>query len=269
MRSTRLLLSLSASAPVQDTLQPVAFPVLSQSLPAFATGPCLIPERREPSALYNHPPFPALPETYHPPMFVPQARRRPEVEDSLLWQYHLRTRIPRWRIREIERQREMDRIAEPYLARLREVSDQKKVEAVARALAGRQKADQIKEEQGRSWWAFLGEDEKVKEVERQQRSDKKQTMKGAPEKRRRRKSDEDAPPVGQEPVSPRRKRMGRPKPYTIPHPAARSPRRSHVMPGGFDSDDLTSDHRATVTSDVGTLWEDLRSVVDAGYRLWT
>jgi hypothetical protein len=245
MTLTEPLSSLSASAPVQDTVQPVAFPVLSQSLPILTTNPRPNLKRQDTSASYNPP---ALPMTYHWQTFVPQAQRGPQFEDSLLLGYRPHTRLSRWRIREIERQKEMDRIAAPYLARLQEVSRRKKVEAEARALAGQQKAARAKEEQAWSWWDFLREGEKMKEVEHQQPSEKNQTRKN---------------------VSPRRKRLGRSKPYTIPHPATRSPRRAHAMPGGFDSDDLMSDHHTTVSSDVGKLWKDVRSVVDAGYRLWT
>jgi hypothetical protein len=169
----------------------------------------------------------------------------------------------------------MDQIAEPYIAHLREVSRQKKVEAEARALARQQKVDRAKEEQEKALRDFLRENEKkvqkeLKEIERQQRSEaKRQTRRDAREKRRRRRSTENTPPEGKEaevPVSPHRKSSGRPKPYSIPHPATRSPRRSHAMPGGFDSDDLTSDQTG-VASDV--LWKGLRSAADMGFRLWT
>ena len=168
----------------------------------------------------------------------------------------------------------MDRIAEPYLIRLREVSLRKKAEAEARALAEKQKADRVSEERGRSWWDFWREDEKkalkeLTEVERQQRSEeRRQRRKDPREKGIRSESDENAPPkvLGQgAPVSSRRKSTGRSKPYSIPHPATRSPRRSHIMPGGFEPEDLTPGHQTGV---VPNIWEGLRSVVDVGYRLW-
>ena len=168
----------------------------------------------------------------------------------------------------------MDRIAEPYLAHLREVSRQRKVETEARALVGRQRAGRAEGEPEKSLGEFPREDGKkarkeLKEVERQRRSEeKRQARKIAREKRRRRKSAENMPPEGRETdvsVSPRRKSSGRSKPYSIPHPATRSPRRSHVMPGGFDSDDLTSDHSG-VAYDL--LWTGLKTAVHMGYRLW-
>ncbi|KAF9648468.1 hypothetical protein BDM02DRAFT_2264536 [Thelephora ganbajun] len=189
-------------------------------------------------------------------MFVPQVQQRPELGNTFAWWFHPRTRLPNWRIREIERQREMDRIAEPYIARLREVSRQKKVESEARALAGKQKADRKVQKE-------------LREIERQQRSEeKRQARKVSREKRRRRKSAENTPPEGHEPevsISPRRKSAGRSRPYDIPHPATRSARRSHVMPGGFDSDDLTLDQSGV---DHDTLWKGFRSAVEMGYRLW-
>ena len=169
----------------------------------------------------------------------------------------------------------MDQIAEPYLARLREVSRQKKANAEARAFTGRQKADRAKEEQdNRLRNSSRGTEKKkaqkvLKEVERQQRcEERRQARKDAREGRRRRKSAENVPPEGQEAgisVPPRRRSSDRSKPYTIPHPTTRSPRRSHVMPGGFDSDDLTSDQTGVVPD---AFWEGLRSAVDMGYRFW-
>lgn len=207
-------------------------------------------------------------------MSVPQAQQRPFPGSSFIWQYRPCPPVPRWRIRENERQREMDRIAEPYLLRLQEISRQK---AEARALAGEKKTDNANE-QGKSWWKFLRQDEKkvqkeLKEAERQQRSEeKRQTRKDSLEKRRRRKSNENTQPEDLEAegsVSPRRKRTSRSKPYSIPHPVTRSPRRSHTMPGGFDSDDLTSGHQTSVACDAHGLWKDFRSAIDEGYRLWT
>ena len=169
----------------------------------------------------------------------------------------------------------MDRIAEPYLAHLREVSRQKKVKTEARALVGRQRADRAEDEPEKSLGEFSREGSKkaqkeLKEIERQQRSEeKRQARKDAREKRRRRKSAENMPPEGRETdvsVSPRRKSSGRSKPYSIPHPATRSPRRSHVMPGGFDSDDMMSDQTGDA-SDV--LWNGLKTAVHMGYKLWT
>lgn len=141
----------------------------------------------------------------------------------------------------------MDRIAEPYLARLREISLQKKAEAEARALTGKEKMDQTDEEQERSWWDFLRREEKkalkdLTEIERQQRSeDRREAMRDG----KRSNLGENAPSDSLEKevsVSARRKRTGRSKPYRIPHPATRSPRRSNTMPGGFGSDDLTLSH---------------------------
>lgn len=225
----------------------------------------------------SDPPTPALAEAYCRPMFAPQAQRRPEFED-IFARFHRRTRLSSWRVREIERQREMDLIAEPYLARLREVSLRKKAEAEARALAGKKKTERDDEERGKSWWDFLREDEKkvrkeLTAAERQQRSEeRRQTRKNSREKRRHSSSGENALPEGQErgvSVSPRRKSTGRSKPYSIPHPSTRSPRRSHTMPGGFDSDDLRLGRQTSVVSDIDALWKGLVSVVDAGYRLWT
>ena len=169
----------------------------------------------------------------------------------------------------------MDQIAEPYLARLREVSRQKKADAVARASAGQQKVDRAKEEQDKPLRDSSRRTEKkkaqkeLKEVERQKRSeDRRQARKDAGERRRRRKSAENIPPEGQEvgvSVPPRRRSTDRSKPYSIPHPATRSPRRLHVMPGGFDSNDLTSDQTGVATD---AFWEGLRSAVDMGFRFW-
>jgi len=169
----------------------------------------------------------------------------------------------------------MDQIAEPYLARLREVSRQKKAEVEAHAFAGQQKADRAKEERGKSLGDSSRETKKkkaqkeLKEIGRQQRSEeRRQARKDAREGRRRRKSAENVPPEGQEAwtsVPPRRKSSDRSKPYSVPHPATRSPRRSHVMPGGFDSDDLTSDQTGVVTD---AFWEGLRSAVDMGFGFW-
>ena len=252
-------------------MQPAVLPVLAQSLPSFTTIPAyssLNPQRREQT--WIHPP-PVLVETYHRPMFVPQVQPRPEFGDTFAWWFHPRARLPSWRVREIERQREMDRIAEPYITRLREVSRQRKVDAEARALAGQQRTDRA-EESGNHLRYFFGEGEKkaqkkLKEIDCQQRSEeKRQARKDGREKRRRRKFAEntsDSPGVRGTEV--RRKSSGRSKPYSIPHPATRSPRRLHVMPGGFDSDDLTSD-QTNLTSDA--LWKGLRTAVDMGYRLW-
>jgi len=207
-------------------------------------------------------------------MFVSQVRQRPELEDTFAWWFPPRTRLPSWRAREIERQREMDQIAEPYLARLREVSRQKKADAEARAFAGQQRAYRARDEPDKPLRDSSRKTEKkrqkeLKEVERQQRSeDRRQARKDAQEGRRRRKSAENVPPEGQEAgisVPPRRRSSDRSKPYSVPHPASRSPRRSHVMPGGFDSNDLTSDQTSVVTD---AFWEGLRSTVGIGFRLW-
>jgi len=168
----------------------------------------------------------------------------------------------------------MDRIAEPYVTRLREVSRQKKVDAEARAFAEQQRADQAEDEPESSLRHSSREDEKkarkeLKKIERQQRSEeKRQARKDAREERRRRKAAEDTSDLrGVQETEGRRKskRSGRSKPYSIPPPETRSPRRMHAMPGGFDSDDLTSD-QTSLTSDA--LWKGLRSAVDMGYRLW-
>jgi hypothetical protein len=165
----------------------------------------------------------------------------------------------------------MDKIAAPYIARLEEVYRREKAEAEARALADKQRLSRADEERGKSWWGFLRRNRK--EVERQQRSEERRQTRGKSlEMRRRGKYGENAPPEGLEQevsVSPRRRSSGRSKPYSIPHPATRSSRRSHVMPGGFDFDDLAPCHQTSVFSDVDALWKGLRSVVDAGYRLWT
>ena len=173
----------------------------------------------------------------------------------------------------------MDQIAEPYIARLREVSRRKKDEADARALAGQQKADRANEEQDKSLRGSLRENENeaqkgLREIERQQRSEtRRQTRKDANGGRRRRKSAENTPPESQGvglSVSPRPKSSGRSKPYSIPRPATRSPGRSerlHVMPGGFDSDDLTFDQTGNAASDA--FWKGLRSAADMGFGLWT
>lgn len=242
--STNRLNSLSASAPLQNIMQPAVFPVLSHSLPAFTTIPTYPgPDcQRQESTFFHHPHPSTPPETYYYPTFVPRAQQRIDPDESFAWWFHPRPRLSRWLIREMERQREMDRIAEPYLARLREISRQKKAEAEACALAGQERTNRAQEEQGKSWWDFLREDGKkaqkeLKEVERQQRSEeKRQARKNAREERTRRKSRENAQPEGQEPeasVSPRRRSTGRAKPYSIPPPASRSPRRSYFMPGGF------------------------------------
>jgi hypothetical protein len=256
-------------------MQPADLPVLAQSFPAFtpiSAYPCLNPQREEPEWLHPSPPSAPAKSSYRRPTFVPQAQQRPGLEDSFAWWFHPCPRVPSWRIRELERQREMDRIAEPYITRLREVSRQK-VEAEARALAGQQKADRTKEEQEKALRVSLRENEKkaqkeLKEFERQQRSEaKRQARRDFREERRRRKSTENTPPEDQEvgvSVSPRRKSSGRPKPYSIPHPARRSPRRSHTMPGGFDFDGLTSDHSGVVSD---ALWKGLTSAVDVGLRL--
>lgn len=255
-------------------MEPVVLHTLAQSLPAFP-GPNLRQER--PSWLHPLPPFSLAETSYRRPMFVPRVQQLPELEGSFARWFQPRAHLPRWRIHEIERQREMDRIAEPYIARLREVSHQKKIEAKVRALDGRQKTNRADEGQHKSLKDMLREDEKkvqkeLKEVERQQWSEeKRQARKNAREERRRKKSAENLPSEGQEPavsVSPLRKRSDRPKPYIIPHPTTRSPRRSHVMPGGFGSDDLTLDRTTTATSDA--FWKNLKSAVDMGYRLvWT
>jgi len=258
-------------------MQPAVLPALAQSLPTFTPTPAyhgLNPQREEPNRFQPPPPSAPAEAYYCRPMFVPQVQQRPGREDSFAWWFHPRTRPPSWRTREIERQREMDRVAEPYLARLREVSRQKKAETEAHALAGQQKADRAKEERDKPLRDSLRGNEKkaqkeLKEVEHQQRSEeRRQARKDAREGRKRRRSAENVPPGGQETevsVPPRRKSSGRSSPYNIPHPATRSPRRSHVVPGGFDSDDLTSDQTG-VTPDV--LWKGLRSAVDVGFRLW-
>lgn len=257
-------------------MRPVVLPVLAQTLPAFATSSRPDLQRRESNVFCKQLPQPTLAETRCRPMSTPQAQQPPQLGSSFVWRYRPCPRVPRWRIRENERQKEMDRIAEPYLLRLQEISRQKN-EAEARALAGQQKTGKAKE-QGKSWWDFLREDEKkvqkeLKAVERQQRSEeKRQTRKDSREKRRRRKSDENTQPEGLEQegfISPGRKRTSRSKPYNIPHPVTRSPRRSHIMPGGFDSDDLTLDHQTSVACDAHGLWKDFKSAVDEGYRLWT
>jgi len=158
---------------------------------------------------------------------VPQPQQRSELDDILARQSRPSTRLPSWRIREIERQREMDQIAEPYLARLREISLQKKAEAETRALTGKEKMDQTDEEQERSWWDFLRREEKkalkdLTEIERQQRSE---------DRREARRDGKRSNPGENAPSDSR-----------IPHPATRSPRRSNTMPGGFGSDDLTLSH---------------------------
>lgn len=263
--STKLLFSLSTSAPVQNITQPVVLPV-------FAAAPAnssLNPQRQEQN--WFHPPSTLAEISCRRPVFAPRAQPQAELENTFAWLFHPRPRLPSWRAREIERQREMDRIAEPYITRLREVARQKKVDAEARALTGQQRTDRAKEEPENPLKRFFEEDEKkaqkeLKEVERQQRSEeKRQARKDAREERRRRKSVENTPPEVRE-TEARRKNSGRSKPYSIPRPATRSPRRSHVMPGGFDSDDLTSDQTG-LTSDA--LWKGLKSAVDVGYRLWT
>ena len=249
-------------------MQPTTLPVLAQSLPAFTTVPTscdLGPQQQEQNWFH---PSPALAQTSYPrPTFASQVQPRPELGNIFAWWFYPQQRPSSWRIREIERQREMDRIAEPYITRLQEVSRQKKVDAEARALTGQQRAGQAKKgSEGPSGY-LLVEDEKrarkeLKEIERQQRSEEKRQA------RRRRKSTEHTFPEVQETeasVSPRRRSSGRSKPYSIPHPATRSPRRSHLMPGGFDSDDLTSDQTG-LAPDV--LWKGLRFAVDMGYRLW-
>ena len=245
-------------------MEPVALPALAHTLPAAPTssGPC--PRRQEqnwlrvPSALAE--------DSYHT-TFVPQIQPRQRLENPPLWWFQPCPRVPRWRIREIERQKEMDRIAEPYITRLREISHQKKADAEARALSGRQRIDKEKSEKPLSH--LRGEDKAVrggvKEVGLQQRpEEKKQARKDAHEARRRRRSADDAPREVQETEGRRKSSFHRPKPYTIPHPATRSPRRLHAMPGGLDSDDLAWD-QTDFTSDV--LWKGLRSAVDVGYRL--
>jgi len=262
---------------VQNTVQPAILPILAQSFPAFTpTFANPGPQREAPNWSYFPPSAPIETSTSRP-MFVPQVQQRPELENSFAWWFHPRTRLSSWRIREIERQREMDLIAEPYIARLREVSRRKKVEAEARALAGQQKVDRPKKEQEKSWVGnpSTGDEKKLrrelKDIERQQRSgEKRQARKDARERRRRRKSAENTPLEGKEadvPVPPRRKSSGRPKPYSIPHPTTRSPRRLHVMPGGFDSDVQTPDQTSIFPD---ALWEGLRFAVDIGFRrLWT
>ena len=259
-------------------MQPDALHVPAQPLPAFVpilSYPGLNPQQEEPTWI-QPPSLPAFAEVpCRRPMFVPQAQQPLEFEDALAWWFGPPPRIPSWRIREIERQREMDRIAEPYIARLREVSRQKKAKAEARALDGQQKTDRAKEKQDMPPRDSLKGDEKkvekvLREIERQQRSEtKRQARKDAHEGRRRRNSTENTPPEGQEAkvtVSPRRKSSGRSKPYSIPHPATRSPRRSHSMPGGLDSDDLRSDQTGDAVSDA--FWKGLRSAVDVGFGLW-
>ena len=251
-------------------MQPTVLSTLAQSLPPFTTVPGLNPQQKEQKWLHPHP---APAETHRRPAFVPQVQPRPEFEDTLTWWFRSRPSLPSsWRVREIERQREMDRIAEPYIARLQEVSRQKKVDAEACALAGQQRKERAEEGSGNPSRYFLEEDKKkaqkeLKEIERQQRSEeKRQARKGAREERRRRKSAENtsgSPGVRETEV--RRKSPSRSKPYSIPHPAIRSPRRSHVMPGGFDSDDLASDQTGLTSDD---LWKSLKSAVGMGYRFW-
>ena len=272
--SIKQLLSLSGSGPIQSAMQPAVPPVLAQSLPSFTAVPAysgLNPQQQEQNWFC---PPPALAETYPHPTFVPQVRLRPGLE-STVWWFHPPPRVPRWRVREIERQRKMDQIAEPYIARLREVSRQKKVDAEAGALAEQQGTDQTEDEPENSLRHSSREDEKkarkeLKKIECQQRSEeRRQARKDAREERRRRRAAEDASALrGVRETEGRRKskRSGRSKPYNIPPPATRSPRRMHAMPGGFDSEDLTSD-QTRLTSDA--LWRGLRFAVDMGYRLWT
>jgi len=250
-------------------MQPTVLPVLAQSLPAFPaipvhSGP--YPQRQEQD--WSHPPRASAQTSYPHHTFISLIQQREDLENIFASWFHPRPRLSNWRIREIERQKEMDQIAEPYIARLREVSRQKKADAEARALAGQQRADQAKKESGDPLRHIFEEDEKktqkkLKEIERQQRSEEKRQA------RRRRRSTENTLSEVQETevrISPRRRSSGRSKPYSIPHPATRSPRRSHVMPGGFGSDDLTSDQTGLTSDD---LWKGLRSAVDLGYRLWT
>ena len=259
-------------------MQPAVLPVLAQSLPTInphPTYPGLSSQPEEPYWALPPPPSAPAEASYRRPMFVPQVQQRPGPEEDFAWWLQPLARLPNWRVRELERQREMDLIAEPYLARLREVSRQKKAKGDARALAGEQKVNRAKEERSEPLKDSLREKEKkarkeLKEAERQQRSEeRRQTRKDAREDRRRRRSAENVPPEGQETrvsASPRRKSSGRSKPYSIPNPATRSPRRSHVMPGGFDVDTLTSG-QTCVSPDA--FWGSLRSAVDMGFRLWT
>jgi hypothetical protein len=178
------------------------------------------------------------------------------IENPLAW-FQPRPCVSSWRIREMERQREMDRIAEPYMARLREVSHRKKAGAEARALSGKQRTDRTKGEPENPGGRLRRED-------KAQGGLKEMTRKDGHEARRRRWSADDASRGVQETEGRRKSSSHRPKPYTIPHPAARSPRRSRAMPGGLDSDDLAWD-QTRFTSDV--LWKGLRSAVDMGCRL--
>ena len=251
-------------------MDPAVFPILAQSFSTFPTSPRPNSPQREPNT-FNRYPAPPLAETYHFPGF---AQKQPELEDIFPHIFRRPVRLSSWRIREIERQREMDRIAEPYLARLREVSRQKKAQAEARALAGKQKEDQANGDRRKSRRGSLREDEKkamkeLTEVKRQQRSEeRRQLRKNTREKRRHSKSGENPSPEGLERSS-RRQSPGRSKPYSIPHPETRSPRRSCFMPGGFDSGDLTQDCQTSFASDVDAFWKCLRSAVDVGYRFWT
>ena len=260
---------------MQNATRLVTLPALAQS---FTTIPYQNSQQQVRNTFNNPPTLAAI---YGLPVCVPQARRRPDHDGTSTGRPNLqRLSPPRpfgWRIREIERQQEMDRIAVPYFARLREVSRQKKSEAEARALVGNQKADRASGEQGESWWHFFWADKKVQKertkAERQQRSEeRRQTRNRSLDKNRRNKSGESTQPEGLEqeaPASPRRKNAGRSKPYSVPHAATRSHRLSQIMPGGFNFDEPAPCHQTGIFPDSDSLWKGLRFFVDVGYRLWT
>lgn len=251
-------------------MHPVTLPALAQSFPTY---PYQNPQRQVPNTPSEPP---SLARIYGFPMSAPEVQGRP-AQYEVLTRWPHPPRLSSWRLRQRERQMEMDKIAAPYLARLREVALRKKVEAEARALAGDQKADRASEEGVKSWWDFFWGDRKVQKehtkAERQQRSEeRRQTRNDFLRRKRRSKSGENTPPEGlkqEVPASPRRKSAGRPKPYSIPQPEARSPRRSHIMPGGFDFDEPTPGLQAGIFPDADAIWKGLRSFVDAGYKLWT
>lgn len=238
-------------------MEPVVLPALAHTLPAIPTSPDPYPQQQEQN--WVHVP-PALAEASHRASFVPQIQPRQELENSLIWWFQPRPRVSRWRIREMERQKEMDRIAEPYITRLREVSRQRKTDSEARALSGQQRVYRTKEESEDPLGHLFGKEGKkarkgLKEIE---------LGKDTHEARRCRRSADGVSREVQETEGRRKSSYHRPKPYTIPHPATRSPRRLHAMPGGLDSDDLAWDQTG-FTPDV--LWKGLRSAVGVGYRL--
>ena len=265
-------------------MQPAVLPFLTQSLPNFAPVPTYNDtnsQRGEVNWTQLPPPSTPTENSHYRPIFAPQVRQRPGFEEDFAWWLRAYNRPSSnrpysWRVEETERQREMYQAVEPHIARLREVSRQKRVMAEARVFAGQQKAKLAKEEGGKPFRDSSRGDEKkkaqkqLKEIERQERSEaRRQARKDSRDERRRRDSTGNTQPEGQEvevPVSPRRKSPRRSKPYSIPHPATRSPRRSPVMPGGFDLDDLTS-ARTSVTTDA--FWNGLQSAVYLGIRLWT